>query len=187
MLAGLAARSGAAASPGMSSGQKRVLVGAGALLVLCAAMACLAGWLMVQRLDRRSPQLPAFIIIVAPTASPLPTATATPTATSTPTATATATSTSTPTATPTPSPTSTATPTPTRGGLVDNVRLNVRSGPGLSFPVILTVPPDYPFTILSESADGGWLNVCCVEDGSTGWVSSVYVLVGGRGRPTATP
>ena len=70
---------------------------------------------------------------------------------------------------------------------MDNVRLNVRSGPGLDFPIILTVAPDYPFTILGESDDGGWLNVCCVEDGSAGWVSSVYVLVGELAGPTATP
>lgn len=63
-----------------------------------------------------------------------------------------------------------------RAGLVDNVRLNVRSGPGLEFPVILTVAPDYQFTILATSADGGWLNVCCTADGSDGWVSALYIL-----------
>ena len=187
LLLGLAAQSSTAASAGMSSSQKRVLAGAAALLIVCSLLACLAGWLLVQRLDRRSPQIPTFIIIVAPTASPLPTATATPTTTSTPTPTATATPTATPTATATAMPTATVTSTPTRGGSVDNVRLNVRSGPGLNFPIILTVDPDYPFTILGASGDGDWLNVCCVEDGSAGWVSSLYVLVGEVTGPTATP
>jgi len=79
------------------------------------------------------------------------------------------------------------TPTPTRGGLVDNVRLNVRSGPGLEFPIILTVSPDYQFTILAASDDGGWLNVCCLDDGSDGWVSALYVLENALPAPAATP
>ena len=176
MLSGLAAQSTGRTSAGLARGQKRILAGAGALLVLCVLASCLGGWLLVRSLDRRSPQLPSFIIIVAPTASPLPAATPTATATRTPTATATATATPTATPTPSPTPTPTVTPTATRAGLVDNVRLNVRSGPGLEFPVILTVAPDYQFTILATSADGGWLNVCCTADGSDGWVSALYIL-----------
>lgn len=187
LLLSLAAQSSTATHSGLPRAQKRILAGAAALLILCSLLACLAGWWLVQRLDRRSPQIPTFLIIVAPTTSPLPTATPTPTWTATASPTSTATPTPTPTWTPTPSATPTATATPTPFGAVDNVRLNVRQGPGLEFPVIQSVAPDYQFTILSVSDDGDWLNICCLEEGAEGWVSSLYVLVNGLFEPTATP
>ena len=70
MLSGLAAQSTGRTSAGLARGQKRILAGAGALLVPCRA-ASLSGRLAAgSRVWTVTPQLPSFIIIVAPTASP---------------------------------------------------------------------------------------------------------------------
>lgn len=93
---------------------------------------------------------------------PVPSPTPTPTPTATPTA----------TPTPTPTPTSTPTPTPVphvrvRLDLVQ--RVNVRSGPGMDFPVIAQAAPGARFTLVGE--EGGWTQVCCVGD-VRGWIRS---------------
>ena len=52
--------------------------------------------------------------------------------------------------------------------------LNVREGPGTSFPRIAKVPGGQQLTVVARDAEGGWLQVCCL-DGQMGWVSSGFV------------
>lgn len=190
ILQQLATHSGVLAGVGLTRGQKRVLAVLAVSVLACSCLTCLAGWQFWQRLNRRSIQIPTFVILVAPTLPPplvdTPTASPTATATASPTATAAATPTATATLTPTATPSPTATPTPTRAGFVDGVRLNVREGPGLEYPVIRSVAPDYQFIVSRVSENGDWLSVCCLEDGTAGWVSALYIQLLGLELPTAT-
>jgi hypothetical protein len=98
-----------AAPPRMSRGQVRLIAGLAALLVLCAAVTCLAGRWVWQVAARPPAQVQViYITVVAPTFTPPPTASLTPVPTST--ATPTATQSPSPTLKP---PTSTASPTAT--------------------------------------------------------------------------
>lgn len=96
----------------------------------------------------------------APTATPTPTPTVTPTPTATPT----------PTVVPTPTPTPTPVQVRVRLGLTQ--RVNLRTGPGLTYPVVAQAVPGTRLTVL-EARDG-WVRVCCVGD-ATGWVWGVLV------------
>ena len=91
--------------------------------------------------------------------TPAPTATPTVTPTVTPT----------PSATPGPSPTPTPTATPAhvrvRLGLVQ--RVNLRSGPGLGYPIVAQAAAGTRLT--AEARRGDWVLVCCVGD-ARGWV-----------------
>lgn len=110
----------------------------------------------------------------APTATPVrivapsPTATVAPIASkaqATPTATAT-----TPPATPTP----TAIPTPHITISADLV--NVRTGPGVNYPIVTRVQKGESFDILARSNDQpAWYEICCVGDSQTAWVRSDLV------------
>lgn len=107
----------AARPPELSRTQKRVLVGALALLVVCPLVTCLAGrwaWGAVRATPTPLPVVePTFTLTPSPTSTATTTPSLTPTATPSPTLTATSTSSPTPTATSTPSSTPTATPSPT--------------------------------------------------------------------------
>lgn len=54
--------------------------------------------------------------------------------------------------------------------------LNVRSGPGLTFDIIATVPSGTVFRAEGRTEDGLWLLVCCVG-GQWGWVANTAELV----------
>ncbi len=136
----------------------------------------------------------ACVNVYTPTPS-LPTATLPPLATFTPRYTATPVPTSTPRPTftytpsvtpipPTPSNTPTATPTPPILGRVSSVQnaVNMREGPGLTFPVILGVETNTDVIILAASEDERWLNVR-LEDGTEGWIAADLIFV----LPTETP
>jgi len=131
-----------------------------------------------------------------PTDTPTPTATASPTLTPTPVPTVTPSPTSTPTpvptATPTPtvtaSPTLTPTPTPQPEAFVrvtGNVRVNVRSGPGLAWEPFTTIPPGQDFRITGTNDARSWWRICCVDGDKTGWVSGQVVTA--RGELDAIP
>jgi hypothetical protein len=170
----------------LSRTQRRILAVIGAGLVLCLAMACLAGTWLVRDL-RRAPTATPTPVIVVVTATPAPTATATPAPTITvtptpiPTATATASPTPTPTATAsaTPSQTATASPTAQPKVVVNTARLNVRAGPGLDFAVLAAVEAGQTFTTVGRNASGSWLQICCVGANQVGWVSADWVVVQG--------
>ena len=93
----------------------------------------------------------------------------------------------TPTPTLTPSSTPTPSPTPELAALVSEVRLNVRSGPGLVFPIVTVLPPGSTLRVAAQSSDLAWWNVCCLADGSSGWISAAYVLIGSGLPPPGTP
>jgi hypothetical protein len=163
--------------------QRGALAGALGLAAACLLTTCLGGWWVVQALNRPLPT-PAVIYIPAPSATPTvePTATATVTPTATPTDTATPSPSVTPTSTHTPSPTA------TRRVVVANVRTNVRAGPGLEYPVKLVAEPGAAFNLIGESPDRVWVQICCLPDGTSGWVSTAYALFdGATPSPASTP
>ncbi len=145
-------------------------------------------------------------MIVAPTPTPTPTITPTLLPTSTITPTPTHTPTSTPTATPIPTatpspipPTPTITPTPAAQVRITSKSANVRSGPGLVFPVIGSVSQGETYDVTGTNATGAWWRICCLEE-KEGWVRSDLVEISGNlndipvvtiptptPRPTATP
>jgi uncharacterized protein YraI len=75
---------------------------------------------------------------------------------------------------------------PTGSGTVVDGALNLRSGPGLGYSVILVMPGNASVTLLGESS-GGYVKV--TYQGTTGWASSTYIQTGGSsssGNSTAT-
>ena len=54
--------------------------------------------------------------------------------------------------------------------------LNVRGGPGTSFPVVGPLTQGGKVSVLARNATGDWYLVCCVGAGnSQGWVSAQFV------------
>ncbi len=101
-----------------------------------------------------------------------------------------------PTSQPTKSPTDT--PVETRPYVVSSVSLNVRSGPGTSYPVIGRLAPGQKALVEGKNADGSWWQIeFPPETGSYGWVSAYYVTPHNTGAvavvstppppPTPTP
>lgn len=176
-------------SPALSRNQKRVVAGLIGVMFLCGIVTCLGGRWLFRALDARWTQ-DVIVVTATPTLTvPAPSPAATPTATATPTSTPTLTPapTATPTATWTSSPTPTPSPTLELAALVSNVRLNVRSGPGLVFPVVTVLPPGSTLRVVTQSSDLAWWNVCCLADGSSGWISTAYVLIGNVLPTPVTP
>lgn len=95
-------------------------------------------------------------------------------ATTTPSPTLTVTVTLTPTLTPTnqPSPTP---PPPTatawRLYIFATAPVNVRSGPGTQFEIVVQIAPETPVDVLSRSTDGEWMEVA-LADSQSGWVAA---------------
>lgn len=84
---------------------------------------------------------------------------------------------------PTPTATATGETAPTLGattstltGVINATTLNVRHGPGATFPVLGRLPNGTLVTVIARNADNTWLNICCLPDGQTqGWVSAQFV------------
>lgn len=111
---------------------------------------------------------PRFTATPIPSRTPLPTTTLTPSETPIP---------------PTPSDTPTPTETPPiLGSVVSLNDVNMREGPGVSFPAINALAPGTGFTIVATDTTGGWYNVR-LEDGDEGWISATLVRV----QPSPTP
>ena len=54
--------------------------------------------------------------------------------------------------------------------------LNVRGGPGTTFPVVGKLKGDAAITVLGRNAAGDWLSMCCVPATKTkGWVSAEFI------------
>jgi hypothetical protein len=111
--------------------------------------------------------------------TPTQTATARPT-TPPPIALPTATQAAPPTATPEPTPepvTPTPEPSPTAAIISAEVTadgVNLRSAPGTNAGIVGTANQGDRFTVTGRSADGNWLQVCCVSD-QPAWLSGSYV------------
>ena len=64
-----------------------------------------------------------------------------------------------------------------------NARTNVRSGPGLAFPVVAKVDPGAAFAVTGKSEDQKWWQICCVkgadsaEPGASAWLSGSVVEI----------
>lgn len=157
--------------------QKGALLGAASVVGACALATCVAGWWVVQAVNRPLPT-PVVIYVAAPSPTPSPPATATATATATPTPTATPTATETPAPSATPTASATPSPTPTRQVVMADVRANVRAGPGLAYPVKLVADPGATFNLIGKSPDQVWVQICCLPDGTSGWVSAAFTLPG---------
>jgi len=60
---------------------------------------------------------------------------------------------------------------------LESGRLNVRSGPSATHPVIAKALPDEAYFLLGRSADEAWLQIELVEPaGGFGWVAAEYVI-----------
>lgn len=122
--------------------------------------------------------LPTATSSPTPTASPLPTATrvtATATAVSSPT---TAASTNTPVSEATP--TTTPTPDITAQAIISASRVNIRSGPGIAYPVLEIVEEGDGFEVIGRLNDESWWQICCTTDGESAWVFGEAVLLEGN-------
>ncbi|MCC7355350.1 MAG: SH3 domain-containing protein, partial [Anaerolineae bacterium] len=74
------------------------------------------------------------------------------------------------TATPTTTPTA-----PTPAAIVATEALNVRSGPGVNFPVIGVLKRGDAVAVQGRTPRGDWLKVCCLAGGESGWLSASLV------------
>lgn len=117
---------------------------------------------------------PRYTATPVPTASPRPTFIETPSPSPIP---------------PTPSDTPTPTPTPPVIGRVSTVQeaVNMRQGPGVTFPAIVGVVNNTDVIILAANEDRTWYNVR-LEDGTEGWIAAnlIFVLPSPTPQPTPT-
>ena len=83
---------------------------------------------------------------------------------------------------------------------VQVVSLNVRQGPGTSYPVVGKLAEGSEITVDGRNEAGDWWSICCTADGTPGWVSAAFVtpnfaaeqaaalpVVAGEPAPEATP
>ncbi len=121
---------------------------------------------------------PTVVWPLYPTYTPTPTSQPTPTFTPIPTSTFTPTALPTPTPLVLPSPTvplpPTPTPTPTPYVEVTRGRVNVRTGPGLQYPLLGQLLPGTRVPIVGRDPSGKWWHICCV-DGQSAWIASWVV------------
>lgn len=61
-------------------------------------------------------------------------------------------------------------------GTINAPTLNVRQGPGTTFPILGRLTSGVTVTVVARTADNAWLRVCCVPASATsGWVSAQFV------------
>lgn len=95
-----------------------------------------------------------------------------------------------------PQPTPTTAPNTTVVVNTDGARANVRSGPGLNFPIVAKAQPNEAFQVRSRSADNEWWEICCVQTATVstttpatttiGWLANSVVRVAGEGDVPVT-
>jgi hypothetical protein len=190
-LSSLSPDASAVAPSRLTRRQRWALAAALGTAAVCLLAACLSSAWIVRAVNRPLPA-PVVVYVVSPTETLAPEPTATPTSTATPTATSTATPTpaptDTPTATPSVTPSPTTTTTPIIRVAVAGVRANVRAGPGLDFPIKTAAEPGTEFDLIGMSSDGVWMQVCCLADGTSGWISAALARPGrAASTPTPTP
>jgi hypothetical protein len=189
--------------PGVAApSEKRSSLSKWALLVVLLIIAALAlGWLLLpeqraallERIAYGGPPEPraddpaATSGANASGAAPLLTQmTPTPDSSSTVTPSPTVTWTPAPSATRTPEPTEAAppaaivevsvTPTPVLPqAIVDVDLLNVRTGPGVEYPIVAEIERGRQFSVIGRDGSGNWLLVCCFDVQAQGWVFSESV------------
>jgi hypothetical protein len=129
---------------------------------------------IVASISGSSASAQAFFSVTDPPSTATPTPLPTPTATSAPRASPTTapTSTLTPTSEPTTTPTSTPTPALPKA-IISAKDLNVRSGPGLIYPVIGLAASAQEFEILGRNG-GWWLIRYPGQTANQGWISDDY-------------
>lgn len=79
------------------------------------------------------------------------------------------------------------TPKPNSALTVDtqNLRANIRSGPGMNFSILAKANGGDSFQIVAKSEDNNWWQICCIAnaDGSkgdaTGWIAASVVKIAG--------
>ena len=71
--------------------------------------------------------------------------------------------------------TETATATGALTAAVQVVSLNVRQGPGTTYPVVGKLAEGSEITVDGRNEAGDWWSICCVADGTPGWVSAALV------------
>ena len=77
---------------------------------------------------------------------------------------------------------------------VKGATMNVRGGPGTTFPVIASAKKGQSFDVQGKTKDGAWLQLCCLS-GKPGWASASLVtatgdlkkVLGARGAADPTP
>jgi hypothetical protein len=79
----------------------------------------------------------------------------------------------------------TATPTGVKAA-VKGATLNVRGGPGTTFPVIASAKKGQSFDVQGKTKDGAWLQLCCFS-GKPGWVSASLVTAVGDLKKVPVP
>ncbi len=80
---------------------------------------------------------------------------------------------------PTPSPTPTLpTPTATPLAAYTTASVNVRAGPGVSYPSLGLLAADRPIQVIGQDGSGGWyLILYPAGEGGQGWVAAIYVRI----------
>ena len=151
-------------SRGLTSGQKRILIGALVAVGLCLVLTCAAARAVAQWANNLSKPTVIYIEVtppLPPTATPSLTPTAVPTATVTPTTTA----------------TPTTTPTPQVFARSTVALQNVRRGPGPNYAVIGSISRGQRVEILKRNETNTWYYICCSSSGLPGWVFAGFLAL----------
>ncbi len=147
----------------------------GHLLTLFFVLAALVGCVSKYVAPPSPTPWPTPVYPLLPTHTPTPTPTITPTPTPAPhTATLTPTPYIPPTSTPTMPRSPTPTPTPTPYIVVERPRVNVRTGPGLLYPILGQLLKGTTVPIIGRDPSGKWWYVCCL-DGQAAWIAGWVV------------
>jgi len=136
--------------------------------------ACNSSGATVEALPATATLAPIVSLTPRFTATPIPSRTDMPTETLTPSNTFTE---APPTATFTPSPTP-----PVMGSVYSVNDVNLREGPGVTFPLITALRPGTSIEVVATDTSGAWFNVR-MDGGDEGWISATLV----RLEPTNTP
>jgi hypothetical protein len=69
----------------------------------------------------------------------------------------------------------------------NGARANVRSGPGLDFPIVGKGNPGEAFEVVGRSEDQSWWQICCVAgvESADSWVAASVVRLAGEGEAVA--
>jgi hypothetical protein len=62
---------------------------------------------------------------------------------------------------------------------VDNVRLNIRGGPGTAYPVVGAATPGQTLAAQGRNERGDWLQIVRPGNAGAGWVAAAYVTMAG--------
>lgn len=61
------------------------------------------------------------------------------------------------------------------GDATTTYTLNMRTGPGATYPVLITLPGGTPLLLEARNADASWLLVRTLDGAQRGWVASLYL------------